>query len=352
LTPSDPSSLLPNLPRGAEILIIRLRSLGDMVLETPAIAALHAWRPDLRICVLVEPWCAAVLEGNPAVSKQILSRQFMDTTHELRRHQFPVAFNQHGGPRSAFLTAASASPARVCWKGFQFSFLYNVHTPDKKEFFGGSYAHTVEHRISQFYWTGLPRGPIPRTQVFPQPDATESVALALKAKGIATGEPYAVLQPGARLATMRWPAEKFAEIARWLRKSHGISSVVNLGRRDDEVRASVGRATSDCAVTIDSFDARQLIALIAGARLFVGNDSGPAHLAAATARPGVVIFGSTNPSEWAPWQAGHRVVHTNATFESRRGDKSVAMSEERTIASIGVEEVRAACEEMLAAVRA
>lgn len=331
---------------------MRLRSLGDIVLETPAIAALHAWRPDLRICALVEPWCAAVLEGNPAVSEQILSRGFAETARELRRHRFPIAFNQHGGPRSALLTAASASPLRVCWEGFQFSFLYNVHVPDKKEFFGNSGAHTVEHRISQFYWTGLPRGPIPRTQVFPQPDAVESVARALKEKGIAPGEPYAVLQPGARLATMRWPAEKFAEIARWLRISHGISSVVNVGRLDDEISASVRHAMSDCAVAIDSFNARELIALIAGARLFVGNDSGPAHLAAATVRPSVVIFSSTNPSEWRPWQTEHRIVHTNAVFESRRGDKSVPVSEQRTIASIGVDEVRAACEEMLAVVTA
>ena len=326
---------------------MRLRSLGDIVLETPAIAALHAWRPDLRICVVVELWCAAVLEGNPAVSEQIQSRGFAETARELRRHQFPIAFNQHGGPKSALLTAASGSPVRVCWEGFQFAFLYNIQVPDKKEFFGTSDAHTVEHRISQFYWTGLPRGPIPKAQVFPQPDAAESVARRLKEKGIAPGEPYAVLQPGARLATMRWPVEKFAEIARWLRKSHGIASTVNLGRRDHEIAASVRQAMSDNAVVVESFDARELIALIAGTRLFVGNDSGPAHLAAATLRPSVVIFGSTNPSEWRPWQTKHRIVHTNAVFESRRGDKSLAVGAERTIAEIGVDEVRAACEEML-----
>jgi heptosyltransferase-2/heptosyltransferase-3 len=170
----------------------------------------------------------------------------------------------------------------------------------------------------------------------------------LKEKGIAPGEPYAVLQPGARIASMRWPVEKFAEIARWLRKSHGIASVVNLGRRDDEIAVSVRTAMNDAAVIADSFDARELIALIAGARLFVGNDSGPAHLAAATARPSVVIFGSTNPSEWRPWQTEHRIVHTNAVFESRRGDKSIAVRAERTIDSIGVDEVRAACEDLLA----
>jgi ADP-heptose:LPS heptosyltransferase len=104
-------------------------------------------------------------------------------------------------------------------------------------------------------------------------------------------------------------------------------------------------------VIADSFDARELIALIAGARLFVGNDSGPAHVAAAAGCPCVVIFGATNPVEWRPWQSEHRIVHTNAVFEYYRGDKSAAVSEGRTIASISVDEVRAACEELLSPVK-
>jgi heptosyltransferase-3 len=348
LKPNDPSTLLPGLPQGAPILIVRLRSLGDMVLETPAIAALHAWRPDLRICVLAESGCAAVLEGNPAISEVLVSRAFLATALRLRHRRFPIVFNQHGGPRSALLTAASGAPWRVCWKGFQFSFFYNVLAPDKAEFFGTSEAHTVEHRISQFYWTGLPRGPIPCTQVFPQPDAAQSVSQKLEERGIAPGEPYAVLQIGARLPAMRWPVEKFAEIARWLLETHGIASVANLGPRDDEIAADLGRAMRGCATVLESINARELIALIAVARLFVGNDSGPAHIAAAARCSCVVIFGATSPVEWHPWQAEHRIVHTGAVFHSRRGDKNVPAGQSRSIHTIGVDEVRKACEALLA----
>jgi heptosyltransferase III len=348
LNPREPSSLLPELPRGAQILIVRLRSLGDIVLETPAISALRAWRPDLRICVLVEPWCAAVLEGNPAVGEVILSGSYLATARELRRRKFPVVFNQHGGPRSALLTVASGAPARVCWAGYQYSFFYNVHVPDKLEFFGRPDVHMAEHRISQFYATGLPRGPIPRAQVFPQADASESVVRALADKGITQGTPYAVLQPGARLPTMRWSVGKFAEIARWLRESHCIESVVNVGRGDAEIAAQVRRSMSDCAALMDSLNVRELIALIAGARLFVGNDSGPAHVAAAAGRPSVVIFGTTNPAEWRPWQTEHRAIHTGAAFRSLRGDKSLVVNQSRRIEAISAEEVQQACEELLA----
>lgn len=339
--------LLDKVPQGSKILILRLRSLGDLVLETPAIAALHAWRPDLQIHVLAEPRFASVFEGNPAVSKVLLSREFVQTARELRRERFAIVFNQHGGPRSALLTAASGALARVCWKGFQFSFLYNVLVPDAREFYGEAVVHTVEHRMSQFYWAGLPRGPIPRAQVFPQQDAIESVSRKLAGQGIERGAPYAVFQPGARLPCMRWPVEKFAAIASWLRAEHGITSVVNLGAVDEAVAQTVRDAMRNCAAIPEPLGMRELIALVAGARIFIGNDSGPAHVAAATQRPAVVIYGLTNPAQWHPWQTDYRAVHTDAVFEPRRGDKSLAVREERSIATIEVDDVQRACEELL-----
>src|ERR1700685_3955949 len=221
------SSLLPGLPEASEVLIIRLRSLGDLVLETPAIAALKAWRPDLRISVLVEPRFAAAFEGNPSVDEIISSVVLSTTALQIRRRRFSAVFNQHGGPRSALLTGASGSRARVGWKDHQYSFLYNVQVPDAREFYGHSSVHTVEHRMSQFFWTGLPRGPIPPTEVFAQADARDSVARKLAANGIGSDQAYAVLQPGARLAEMRWPVAKFAELAGWLRAKYGIATVVN-----------------------------------------------------------------------------------------------------------------------------
>jgi heptosyltransferase III len=346
---NDPSTLLPALPHGAEILIIRLRSLGDLVLETPAIAALHSWRPDLRINVLVEPRFAPVLEGNPANAELIFSRGLGETALDLLRRKFPIVFNQHGGPRSAMLTGASGSPLRVGWAGYQYSFLYNVAVPDAQEFYGTPAMHAVEHRISQFYFTGLPRGPIPPAQVFAQPDAAAAVARKLAEKGIAPGSPYAVLQPGARLPGMRWPVAKFAEIARWLREKHALASVMNLGARDDEIAAQVRIEMQNCAAVMDAqLDIRELIALIAASRIIVGNDSGPAHLAAALQRPSVVIFGVTDPVQWRPWQSAHRVVQTGATFDHPRGDKSVIVANPRPISAITVDEVRQNCEELLA----
>jgi heptosyltransferase-3 len=341
---SDPSSLLPGLGLQAEILIVRLRSLGDLVLETPVIAALHDWRPDLRIFVLVEKRFAAVLEGNPAISGLLFSSGFLQTAAELRQRRFPVVFNQHGGPRSALLTAASRAQFRVGWKGFQYDFVYNVRVPDTAEFCDKPIVHTVEHRISQFYWTGLPRGPIPPARVFPQSSALDRSRKMLTHFGVAA--PFAVLQPEARTPAMCWPAEKFAEIARWLRGRFAMRSVVNLSSRGPAT-AQIRAALADVALIPDSMDLSELIALSSGATLFIGNDSGPLHVAAALGTPVVVIYGPTNPVQWHPWQSPHRFVAAGTQFCAIRGDKSVPHNQPRSISSISVDEVRAACEELM-----
>jgi ADP-heptose:LPS heptosyltransferase len=336
---SDPASLLPNLPQGSRILILRLRSLGDTVLLTPALAALHAWRPDLRLSVLLEPAFAPVLEGNPAVTETLVLRGSVAAVAMLRRRKFQAAYNQHSGPRSAILTGLCGAPARVSWAGRQFSFFYNVAVPGYEVFFGRADGHTVEHATTPFYWTGLPRGPIPPAAVYPQPDAVAAIEKKLAEHGIPPDKPYAVLRPGASAAKKRWPVEQFASLARWLREEKGFAVVTNLGPGDGDVAEETRRALAPEAALLDSLDLRELTALLARAELFVGNDSGPTHIAAALARPTIVIFGASNPVHWAPWQAPHRLLQ-------QEGAGSV-----RSIAAITNEQVRTACDNLLAEAR-
>ncbi len=344
---AEAAGILPGLPHGAEVLLIRFRSLGDLVLETPAIRALHEWRPDLKIVALAEERFAAVFEGNPAVSEVIYPRGLLGTSLALRRRGFPVAFNQHGGPRSAMITGLSGARWRVGWNGYQYSFFYNVQVPDAREFFGEAPVHTAAHRLSQLYFAGLPRSPIPMSQLFPQPDAAASAARAIAQKGIGAGVPYAVLQPAARLPEMRWPIAKFAALAKWLRDQHGIASVVNLAALDEELAATAGAEFAGVAAVPTPLSVRELIALVANAQLFVGNDSGPAHIASALDRPNVVLFSETDPAQWAPLNSRGRVVSTGATFTHPRGDKSVVSTQPRPISAITLEEVQEACNAVL-----
>lgn len=323
--------------------MIRLRSLGDVVLLTPALSAVHSWRPDLRLSVLVEPFCAPILEGNPAVAETLLMGAFRSTVSRLRRRHFPVVYNQHAGPTSALLTAAIGAPQRVCWTRRQFSFVYNRLVPDP-----GDKIHTAEHRLEQFYATGLPRGPIPPARVYPQLDAQAAIARQLTGLGISPGAPYAVIHPGGKYFTKRWAAGNFITLARWLKETHGVEPVFGAGGNEREIVGELGKVSGGEFALMDSLDLRQLIALIAGARIFIGNDSGPTHIATATGRPVVAIFGSSSSVHWRPWQTAHRVVQNDFSCNPCPGDRCYAFAEPRCILSITLDQVQAACESLLA----
>lgn len=348
LNPSDPASILPSLPRGAEALILRLRSLGDVVMLTPALEALHAWRPDLRLSVMVQPALAPVLEGNTAVAEILPFTRFVAASRDLRRRRFPVVFNQHGGPTSAFLALSSGAAVRVGWAGTQFALFYNVLVPGPEAFYGRARVHTVAHRLTQFYWTGLPRVPIPPARVFPQFDAVESVRARLTEHGVAPGARYAVVHPGAAFFTRRWPIERFSDLIDWLRLRHGIVSVIAPGPGDESIAAAVRARLAPRAVVLDAVRVRELIALLAGAALYVGNDTGPTHLAVAAGRPVVMIFGSTNSEIWGPWQVPHRAVRNDYPCNPCPGDRCYAFDVPHCILSVTIEQVREACEALLA----
>lgn len=331
-------------------MFVRLRSLGDVVLSTPALAALHAFRPDLRLVVAVEPSFAPILEGHPAVAEIFPFRRFLPAAFALARRRFPLVLNQHGGPTSALLVAATLAPHRVAWQRSQFPFLSNVRVPGPQAFFGPRRVHTAEHRLTQLWWIGLPRGPVPPARIYPQPDALAAVESILAGAGVAPGRPYAVLQPGAAFATRRWPVANFPPLIDWLASERHLAPVILLGPGERELRAEAASAFGDFhppAVVVEGLDLRQMIALISRARLFVGHDTGPTHVAAATGRPVVEIFGSSLPDYWRPWATASRVVLNDFPCRPCRGDRCYAFDHPRCIQSVTLDQVRDACRELL-----
>ena len=135
------ASLLPDLPAGARILILRLRSIGDIILLTPTLRLLKEWRPDLRISVMVESRFRDLLQGNPAVeeilipgegsgARNLLSR--LAVIRELRRRGFSLCVNLHGGPTSRLFARWSAAPWRVGFAHYRGASLYNILVPDAR----------------------------------------------------------------------------------------------------------------------------------------------------------------------------------------------------------------------------
>jgi lipopolysaccharide heptosyltransferase III len=341
-----PSSLLPGLPLHANVLIVRLRSIGDVVLTLPALQALHEWRPDLRIHMLVEPLCVPLVEGHPAMAEVIVLRSFWGTVRQLRQRRFAIAFNMHGGPTSAFLTRLSGAAVRVCWAQRQFASFYNVQVPIHFPVAGRTDMHTTEHRLQQFLYTGLPEKPLPPATVYVNANAADLMRQKLAEQRISPGAPYAVLRPGASQANKRWPVERFAGIARWLQETHGIGIVVNLGPGDEHIRDDVKKHFAS-AVIMNDLDLRGLIALLAGSCLFLGNDTGPTHIAAALGKKCVVIFGASDSRVWSPWKTEYRLIENAFPCKQCPRGRCDSLSVSQCIQSISFEEVREACDALL-----
>ncbi|MGB9120379.1 MAG: glycosyltransferase family 9 protein [Candidatus Angelobacter sp.] len=273
------SNLLERLPSGSRIAVIRLRSLGDCVLTTPALALLKAHRPDLRIGVVVEdPW-RAIFEEHEILPPQ---------RSALRAWHPRAVLNLHGGTRSMWLTATSGAEIRAGFAHHAYSFLYTDKIPRAQEILGDARrVHTVEHLASAMFWMGVPRTEIPRAQ--------------LSAAPTSLGGAYAVIHPFAATLDKTWPAGHFIAIAEHLRDNAGLEPVFLAGPADDPAAFSKFQI-------YQSVPLAEVKSLIAGAQLFIGNDSGPAHIAAAFGVPVVVLFGPSDPVNWAPWRTEAHVL--------------------------------------------
>jgi heptosyltransferase-3 len=288
--------VLDRLPSGARVAIIRLRSLGDCVLTTPALSLLKQARPDLQVAVVVEDAFAPVFARNPDVD-QILA----PNAGSLGRFRPHLAVNLHGGATSVRMMLAAASGLRAGFGHFRFQPMYNVRIPRAQEILGvDRTVHTAEHLASAMFYLGVPQAEIPRARLFAAPQSRPG--------------PYAVLHPFASEPAKIWPRENFLAVAKHLDDDLGIEPLFVGGASDD--LSAFGSYTCFQGAPLE-----EVKSLVAGAALFVGNDSGPAHIAAAFGRPVVVLFGSSDIDNWRPWRT------ENAVLTSAQGIHSIEVSE-------------------------
>lgn len=279
--------MLEQLPEGARVLIVRLRSLGDCVLTTPAIQLLHEHRPDLRIAVMAEEPFATVYRGNPAVRAVLPPSRRAAFLHRPR-----LTINLHGGTRSIGITAASLARWRAGFAHLRGQWVYNLPVPRAQQILGEERpVHTAEHVASVMFWLGVPRTEIPRARLF-------------AAAAVPREPAFAVLHPFASHPEKTWPADRFAAVAQWL-AARGVAPVFIGGPQDDLRPFAAWR-------TLAAAPLEEIKNHLAGASLFIGNDSGPAHMAAAFGVPSAIVFGSSDVNAWRPWRTPAQVLEGGA----------------------------------------
>ena len=287
------------------VLCLRLRSMGDTVLMTPALAALRSALPNAELCVVLVEELADLFEDQPLVDQVLpLGSRLVDKLAlgaRLRRAGFDAVINFHGGPTSAWLTAASGAPVRVGEDSYQFRSLYNVRAKPAAEVFSEpSATHTVHRQAALVAALRLPVSDL--SLHLKVPERARS-SLAIRLEKLRLGKDYVVVQPTASFRTKEWSPQRFVQLVQRLRERTGAPFVVSL-----PAGSSLLETFSPEFPVLSGLPHGELIALLDGARLYVGNDGGPMHIAAALGTPVVAIFGSSDPKSWYPWRVPHRTL--------------------------------------------
>jgi heptosyltransferase-3 len=307
--------------------------MGDCLLLTAPIRALKEEFPEFHVTILVEPRFAGCFDGNPDVDEILIAANKYSVGARLLTRRFDAVVNLHGGPTSLLYSCLSWGK-RIGAEHYQGAKLYHGIVPSPEP-----HAHTVESTMALLRWLGVRRDQPPalRYEVHP----TEAARMQEKLKG----RPYVVIHPGSMLETKRWNAERFGELAQGL-AARGFTIVVTAGAGEESLASHVARET-DGTIILLGLTIPELAELLRGARLYVGNDSGPTHLAAAVGTPSVAVWGSSDSTRWRPWSIGHRVVQNPFECNPCPGYRCLVADSPLCIESVTVEQVNAAVEELL-----
>lgn len=287
------------------ILVVRLGSLGDLIHALPAVALMRAAWPSAEIDWVVEQAHAELLMLVPDLSRVIvLGRRtaggWWSTIRELRARRYDIAIDLQGLVKSAALARGSGAGRVV---GFD---RVGLREPAARLFYSesvvvGEGRHVIEKNLALVRSltpgpqdSGTPMPPLR----FPLSDAASPALDALRAQGI--GE-FAVINPGAAWPNKRWPPQLFGEVSRVIRSTYGWTPVVLWGPGEQAIAQAVVDGSAGSAVCAPATTLADLVAIARAAKLFVSGDTGPLHIAGATATPIVALFGPTTPARNGPW---------------------------------------------------
>ncbi|MGA7423599.1 MAG: glycosyltransferase family 9 protein [Candidatus Sulfotelmatobacter sp.] len=347
------------------LLIVRLSAMGDVIHTLPAVHALRQAFPRAFIGWLIEERWAELLcaPGSPRRGARSPLRPLVDEVHtvnlkawgkspfsiatlqraatvwnDVRDAGYDVAVDLQGAMRSAAL--ARLSGARVVYGAAEprespASLWYT-----RKVVTHGR--HVIQQNLSVVEglvgWEMKGAG-----EGTPSDFPCDPVAEARIEEELAQHHvrDFAILNPGAGWGAKRWPAERYGEVARRL-ADQGVRSILNYGPGEEELARKADAASGGIAEAM-SCSVSELIALTRRARIFIGGDTGPLHLAAALRVPAVAIFGPTDPARNGPYGTRSVVLRSaeSVTSHARRAEP------DEGLLTIGSDEVLAAARELL-----
>lgn len=280
--------------------MVRLGAMGDILHTLPAVASLKHSHPGAHLTWVVESRWRPLLEGNPFIDRIVelqrgSARGLAATVRELRSQAYDFAVDFQGLMKSA-LTAAFARPER----------LYGYHQSQVRErpaalFYSNKIVATSAHMVDRHLELAAAAGAVHPLHIFPLPDG--------EAEGDLPARDFVLASPLAGWGAKQWPIEHYRALGELLRGRLGIPLVLDgppgSGFDHHSTLAGLIHATRRAAAV-------------------VGVDSGPLHLAAALRKPGVAIFGPTDPARNGPYGGTLHVLRSGSAATSYKRDADIA----------------------------
>lgn len=292
-----------------DILVIKLRYVGDVLLATPCLQAIKENLPHAKVTVVVNKGTEAILQNHPCVDDLVAvdRRSFVQGCRaimRLRKRRYDLVLDLTDGDRSAIMTWLVYARHRV---GYNAEHRWRGRCYDRIVHGDPDAMHTVDYYLRAVKEIGLDLGPHAPT-LFYSPDDEKYADELLVDHGIDREQELVMIHPGSRWAAKSWLAERFAAVADTIQVSRS-TRVVFAGSEQERVRVKNIQAqmlTTSVSI-VGQTTVLQLAAVMKRCVLFLGNDNGPMHMAAAVGLPVVALFGPTDPKVWGPWGEGHRV---------------------------------------------
>ncbi len=316
-------------------------------MTTPSISAIRRALPESSLTYVVEEPFRRLVEGNPDLDEVLVVPphqglfSFLRFIRRVRRSRYDVAIDFHGGPRASRIAWLSGAALKAGYELKYKRFLYDIRVPRSR---GGRPIHSVENHLNLVRAAGIPAAEPGGPLVLPPPrkEETERIAGLWEDRGLAETS-VIVLHVGAGNEFRDWGSQNLAALAGRLAGLPDVR-VVLAGSPQDRPRAEEIRKTRPTGILSLAGDLSliELREVIARAALFVGPDSGPMHIAAATRTPIVALFGPNLAAYNAPWRA--KVAVIERTLDCRPCKQRNCLTEDfRCLRGITVDEVFAAC---------
>jgi len=292
------------------ILIVRTSALGDVVHALPVLTALRRHFPQARIGWVIEEAMAPVLAGHPDLDEAIAVRlrhwgkePFSRRTLRelgaflaaLDRFAPDVTLDLMGNHKAGAISALTLCDRRIG------AARRSRREPSSAVWISEPVvprgAHSVDRMLSLLDGLGLPAEPADfgPDKIFREVPGT-------------LPEPFVLIHPGAGWANKVYPPERWGEVARRLREATGLPALVARARSEEKLAAAIEAAGGGAARTVSAPDLPALAALLRRARLVLGGDSGPIHLAHALGTPVLMVMGPTAPERNGPYGAPERAI--------------------------------------------